>query len=297
VLGKALDDQHLIDDSHQQFQQTQTALIHTLWNGKFFAYGTDIGGANRRDDRLFGGQLAGQFFGRYSGWGDAIPADQAKSSIEEQLRTAVASSPDFYAPKVWDLEMKRGVDMPDSRTWPFYLESYTAMPAIQMGYVADGLNIMRHIQLVHLRNGWTWSQNLWNPAELTYVSAPVTWFAPDVLTNASLDLAQGRITLGPTLLPGQKRTVIPLYFPRFWASFEYAPTEQKAVLHILKTFDGSPIVLKRLTIEPIGTASSLAITLDLPPFTVRAGDALDLSQYLPAFEHAQHQQPVLESRP
>ena len=195
------------------------------------------------------------------------------------------------------MEMKRGVDMPDSRCWPFYLESYTAMTAIQLGYIADGLDIMRHIQLVHLRNGWTWSQNLWNPAELTYVAAPVTWFAPDVLTNASLDLAEGRITLGPTLLPGQKRTVLPLYFPRFWASLEYAPAEHKVLLHILKTFDSNPILLKRLTIEPIGVASSLATTVDLSPFTVKAGQSLDLSRFLPAFEKAQRQEPILEPLP
>lgn len=297
VLGGALNDQQLADDSRDQFQRTQAGLIHTLWNGRFFAYGTDIGGANRRDDRLFSGQLAGEFLGRYSGWGDIVPLDQAKSSVEEQLRIPVAGSPDFYAPKIWDLEMKRGADMPNSRCWPFYLESYTAMTAIQLGYIADGLDIMRHIQLVHLRNGWTWSQNLWNPAELTYVSAPVTWFVPDVLTNASLDLANGRITLGPTLLPGQKRTVVPLYFPRFWATLEFAPAEHKALLHILKTFDASPILLRRLTIEPIGTASSLATTVDLPGFTVKAGETLDIGKFLPTFEKAQRQEPILEPRP
>ena len=95
VLGQALNDQHLIGESRTQFQKTQTGLIHALWNGRFFAYGSDIGGANRRDDRLFTGQLAGEFLGRYSGWGDVVPLDQAKSSIEEQLRIPVASSPDF----------------------------------------------------------------------------------------------------------------------------------------------------------------------------------------------------------
>jgi hypothetical protein len=294
VLGRAIKDADLVEDCREQFQKTQAGLIKALWNGRFFAYGTDVGGGNRRDDRLFTGQLAGEFVARYAGWGDVVPLDEAKSSIEEQLRISVASSPDFYAPKIWDLEMKRGVDMPNSRTWPFYLESYTAMAAIQLGYVADGLDIMRHIQMVHLRKGWTWSQNLWNPGELTYVSAPVTWFAPDVLTNASLDLVEGRITLGPTLLPGQTRTVVPLYFPRFWASLEYAPAEHKVLLHILKTFDGSPMVLRRLTIEPIGTASSLATTVEMAPFTVKAGETLDLSKFLAAFEKVQRRESILE---
>ena len=297
VLGKALHDTSLVAEARDQFQKTQSGLTRTLWNGHFYAYGSDIGGGNRRDDRLFTGQLAGEFLSRYSGWGDAVAIEQARSSIQQQLRIPVASSADFYAPKIWDLQMKRGVDMPDSRTWPFYLESYTAMTAIQLGYVADGLEIMRHIQLVHLRNGWTWSQNLWNPAELTYVSAPVTWFAPDVLANASLDLAEGRITLGPALLPGQRHTTIPLFFPRFWATLEYAPTENTLLLHISKTFDNNPIVLRKLTIEPLGTASSLATTMDLKPFTVKTGATLDLADFLPEFGKAQLMEQILDSHP
>lgn len=294
VLGHGIGDAQLTQDCDDQFQKTQAGLIKALWNGRFFAYGTDVGGGHRRDDRLFSGQLAGQFISRYAGWGDILPIDKDKSAIEEQLRTSVRNSPDFYAPKVWDMEMQRGVDMPGSRTWPFYLESYTAMPAIQLGYLADGLDMMRHIQSVHLRNGWTWSQNLWNPAELTYVAAPVTWFAPEVLSNASLDLAQGTLTLGPTLLPGQTHTVIPLYFPRFWAQLEYAPDEGRALLHIIRTFDDRLIVLKQLVIEPMGTASKDAATTSIPAFAVEAGRTLDLSSHIKAFEKLKLQAPVLE---
>jgi hypothetical protein len=147
---------------------------------------------------------------------------------------------------------------------------------------------------VHLRNGWSWSQNLWNPAELTYVAAPVTWFAPEVLSNASLYLTQGRLTLGPSLLPGQTRTVIPLYFPRFWATLEYAPSEGKVLLHIIKTFDDRPIVLKQIVIEAIGTASDEAVTVSIAPFVVKAGTTLDLSAHLQAFEKGRIQKAILE---
>lgn len=295
VLGHGLGDKQLVRECEEQFKKTQAGLIHALWNGKFFAYGTDIGGGHRRDDRLFSGQLAGEFLSRYAGWGDILPMNETKSAIKEELRISVKNSPDFYAPKVWDLEMQRGVDMPGSRTWPFYLESYTAMAAIQLGFITDGLDIMRHIQLVHLRSGWTWSQNLWNPAELTYVAAPVTWFAPDVLSNVSLDLSQGRLTLGPVLLAGQKRTVIPLFFPRFWAQLEYSPSDGKVLLHITKTFDDKAIVLKQIVIEPIGTPSAESIPMQIPPFTVKEGNTLDLSTYLKEFEKSDIQVPVLES--
>jgi len=64
---------------------------------------TCIGGANRRDDRLFSGQLAGEFLSRYAGWGDVLPLNKAKSAIDEQLSTSVIGTPDFYAPKVREL--------------------------------------------------------------------------------------------------------------------------------------------------------------------------------------------------
>ena len=284
VLGRALQDDEITENARKQFTETQVGLLGTLWNGQFFAYGSDVGGGNRRDDRLFSGQLAGQFLARNKGWRDVVPVKDAQSTIAFEMRTAVANSPDYQAPKVWDLDMQRGVDMPGSRTWPFYLESYLAMPAMQMGYLADGLEIMRHTQMVNLRHGWAWTQNLWNPAELTYVAAPVTWFAPDVLANASLDLAEGRLTLGPTLLPGQQQTVIPLFFPRFWAELTYAPSEGKTLLRVIRTFDDQPIVLKKLTIEPAGTASADAQTKELKPFTVKINETLDLSAYTKDFQ-------------
>lgn len=46
------------------------------------------------------------------------------------------------------------------------------------------MDILKHIQLVHLRQGWTWTQNLWNPSDITYMTAPVTRFSPDVLAGA-----------------------------------------------------------------------------------------------------------------
>jgi hypothetical protein len=186
------------------------------------------------------------------------------------------------------------LDMPGSRTWPFYLESYTAMAAIQAGNVADGLDVMRHIQLVHLRGGWTWSQNLWNPGELTYVAAPVTWFITDVLSNAALDASQQRLTLGPILLPGQKRTVLPLFFPTFWANLEYSPAEGECRLRITRTFGNSLITLKELKIEPIGLPGSDGKVVKIAPFVVKEGAVLDLSAHVKEFDRAHIVEPILE---
>jgi len=89
-------------------------------------------------------------------------------------------------------------------TWPFYLECYTAAAAMQAGFVEDGLSLIEHIGLLNLRLGLAWAQNLWNLGFLTYVTAPVTWFVPDVLGAFALDassktLSQGWLDLQPNV--------------------------------------------------------------------------------------------------
>ncbi len=189
--------------------------------------------------------------------------------------------------------MMSSLDMPGSQCWPFYLESYTAMLAVQAGYVADGLDMMRHIQLVHLRNGWTWSQNLWNPGELTYMTAPVTWFITDVLSGAALDIPSGTLTLGPVVLPGEDNLNVPLYFPKFWAQLDYQPAAGKASLKIIKTFGEENIVIRSLKGLPAGVAASPDRRQDIPPFAVKRGAVLDLSPYLKVISGSISQRPVL----
>lgn len=295
VLGKALKDPALTKDCETQCKKSTDGFIRTLWNGRFFAYGADLGGKNRRDDRVFTGQLAGQFLGRYCGWGDVVPFNMTQASLITQFKTSVGKSPNFYAPKIWDLDMNRGVDMPASQCWPFYLESYTAMAAIQAGYVADGLNIIRNIQLVHLRNGWTWSQNLWNPDELPYMTAPVTWFITDVLSGVALDVPSETLSLGPVNLPGQRRSIIPLYFPRFWATIEVDPSQKKACLRITKTFGKDDIVISSIRPSNVGLPTTGQSAIKIPRFEVHTGRVLDLSHLLPKI-HGITRDPVL-SRP
>lgn len=107
-----------------------------------------------------------------------------RASVVSQFKISLSKTPDYYANKVWDIGRGHGIDNRGSQCWPFYLESYTAYAAMQAGYYDDALEIMRHIQLVNLRRGWSWCQNLWNPAELTYMTAPVAWFSTDVLAGA-----------------------------------------------------------------------------------------------------------------
>ena len=277
-LARALGDRKLARECDGQFARTQRSFIRLLWNGRFFSYGCEPDGTRRRDHLVFTGQLAGQFVSRYCGWGDVAPPEMARAALVAQFKCNLAHAPDYYGNKIFDLDLNAGVDMPGSQCWPFYLESYTAMAAIQAGYVEDGLEIMRRVQLVHLRRGYTWCQNLWNPGPVTYMTAPVTWFITDVLAGAGLDVPGETLFLAPVRMPGQRRTRLPLYFPRFWAELDYAPEDRRAVLRVLKTF-GEPVLVRRLASEPAGTPAGRHKTAAIKPVALEAGAELDLSRH------------------
>jgi hypothetical protein len=261
--------------------------LKALWNGKFFAYGSDLDGQNRRDDIMFSGQLAGQFVSRYCTWGDLFSLDKVRSALAAQMETNILGSPDYYAPKVWDIAAKHAMLDPkrpgqkntDSTCWPFYLESYTALPAIQAGYVTDGLSLLRHIQLVHLRNGWEWTQNLWRPAELTYVAAPVSWFITDVMACSGLDLPSRTLYLSPVMTPDQAEVKLPIFFPRFWAMATANRADHKLTLQIEKVFPGSAMVIDRVIAQPVGIPTAEQKTVTIPAFQIEEGATLDLSAH------------------
>lgn len=301
VLLTALGHTNEAQVCRQQAETSAQDAIHALWNGHFFAYGADLDGSHRRDDIMFSGQLAGQFLSRYCGWGDVFPMEITQSSILAQLESNISHSPDFYAPKVWSLTSHKAMTDPRrpndpnarSTCWPFYLESYTAMAAIQAGYVDDGLDIMRHIQLVNLRNGWTWTQDLWQPGELTYMTAPVTWFITDVLAGTSLNLPNDTIALAPVLLPGQNRAVLPVYFQQFWGTVTADRTTHQLTLTVTKAFVGTAITLRRVMAQPVGTGTADRRVFEIPAFVVRPGRVLDLSSHWNEIMAGNYQAPVL----
>ena len=273
VVAKAIDDSTWAQECRAQFIRSQKDMMRMLWNGRFFAYGCEIDGSGRKDSILFTGQLAGEFVSRYCGWGDILPLSLIQSAIKAQFDISLSGTPDYYANKVWDMRLGHGIDQRGSQCWPFYLESYTAYPAIEAGYLADGLDILRHIQLVHLRKGLTWSQNLWNPGDITYMTGPVTWFSTDVFTGAGLNIPQGELRLAPTM-----EGVYPLYFPRFWATLTV--TKDRITLKVIKVFGASPIIIKTLIAEPIGRSTEDGRRIELSsPFTVTEGAVFDGSPW------------------
>jgi non-lysosomal glucosylceramidase len=197
-----------------------------------------------------------------------------QSAIKAQFDISLSHTPDYYANKVWDMRLGHGIDQRGSQCWPFYLESYTAYTGIQAGYLDDGLDSMKHIQLVHLRKGLEWCQNLWNPGDITYMTGPVTWFSTDVLTGAGLDLPHHELRLAPGM-EGE----FPLYFPGFWAMLSVR--NGKASLRIIKAFEVSgAATISTILVEPMGRPTAQGERIRLPiPFVIVKGAVLDLSPW------------------
>lgn len=270
----------MLQECTDQYKQTFKGYM-SLWTGTYFADGSDLHGKNRADNIFHQGQIGGQFLSRFNNCGDILPMDMVKDVFLTQFQRILPKVPDYYADKVWDLNQGKGLDNAGSRCWPFQLEAFTAFPAIQAGFVEDGLDIMKHIQLVHLRRGWSWSQNLWNPGELTRMDTAVTWSIMDVLAGSGLNVNTNTLTLGPALIPGTDSLQEPLFFPTFWAWLDYEPSAGKATLKIIKTFGDSKFTLDKICVEPNGASSSLNKIVSIPSFAIQEGAVLDLSPALP----------------
>lgn len=263
--------------------------------GGYYCIGSNRAMDDIEKDIIFSGQLAGQFMSRYHGWGDIVDFEKAVSSMKKLLTTSVQEADDYFAPKIYNFVSKQSLDNSGSRTWPFYLDSYTGMAAVQMGYVEDGLKIIEHTQLVQMRLGYMWCQNLWNPGDITYMTAPVCWFINDVLAGAAISIPEKTITLGPCVVPGTNGLTVPLYYPEFWAMFKYDTSENTASLEIIKKFTEEEIIFDRLIISPNGIASSESKTMDLKKsFKVEEGAVLDLSEYMSEFTKSNKIDSLLE---
>lgn len=292
AMGEAINDQTIVEEAKNQFNVSQKEIIDKLWTGDFFAYGCEPDGSKRLDKILFTGQLAGQFLSRYCGWGDIYPMDIVKSSIRSQFNISLMHSTDYYANKVWDINLKRGIDAKGSQCWPFYLESYTALAGIQAGFYDDGMDIMKHIQLVHLRNGWSWTQNLWNPSDVTYMTAPVTWFSTDVLAGAGINVPKKELRLSP-IVSGDEVIKLPVFYPDFWGEIYINPKTHNLSFKVIKTFSHKKIIFNKIISEAIGLSTEKRKEIKIKDFVVREGNVLDLSQYWTLLINPQKEEPIL----
>ena len=302
-IAEAMEDIQTVRKYKAEFEKTLISLeklfVENPSGEGFYCFGSEKDGSDLRTNIIFSGHLAGQFISRYCGLGDILPFEKCISSMKKLLTTSVQSAKDYYAAKIWDFEKNLSLDNAGSRCWPFYLESYTAMAAIQLGYVEDGLKIMAHIQKVHYDLGYTWTQNLWNPAEVTYMTVPVTWFINDVLTGAALDVNSHTLTLGPVLPENKEEHItIPLYYPDFWAVLDFCEADGTCSFEILKTYGDTIHSINNIRILPSGRPSSEAVTKTLEKdFIIQDGNILDLGFCCEEFKKSRKIPSVLKPVP
>ena len=278
IIAKALDDEELHDKADDQFKKTSRDFVKYLWNGQFFSYGCDPDGSNERDRMMFTGQLTGQFINKCLHWPDTVPFEMVEASAVAQLKTSVASWPEHYAPKVFDLDSFSSIDRLGTHCWPFYLEAGTGMLAFQAGYIQDCYEIMADIQDAHAKRGYSWSQNLWVLSELVYMSSPVSWFITDIMSSGGLDVGAETLYISPILDKQYVRHLLPMYFPGFWAEI-YCDQESKSMtLKILECFDHD-IAISRLGVDKPGKASSEIQFINVEPFKIKKGLQIDLSEH------------------
>ncbi len=276
--AKIMDDSELLSTCEEMKRVAHKGYM-SLWNGRFFAYGANRGSDVLINDRFHQGQVGGQSLARYCGWDDIVTPEMLDAVFTVQCKDVLSKVPYRYANKVWDLQMNRGVDHPGTQCWPFQLEIFTAMTMLQNGWIEDAMDIMYNIQLVHLQKGWTWTYNLWNPAELSRMDAPASWMLLENLSGAALNIPQQTITLGPGIIPGEDKLVCPLYFPDFWATLTFDPTRKITKLVVTNKLTDKNITLTKLNCRPMGKSSSEAKIVSIKPFKVEQGAVLDLSKY------------------
>jgi hypothetical protein len=125
------------------------------------------------------------------------------------------------------------------------------------------------------------------------VAAPVSWFITDVLAGSALDLSSGTLSLAPILREGETETVLPIYFPDFWATVRANRKTHSLKLEITRVFGSARPVLKHVVICPVGVPTADQRVIDISAFSVQEGAVLDLSSHWDEFDRALIQSPVL----
>ena len=141
---------------------------------------------------------------------------------------------------------------------------------MQAGFYEDAMDIMKHIQLVHLRKGWTWTQNLWNPSDITYMTAPVTWFSTDVLAGAGVNIPRKELRLAP-VVADDKVISIPLFYPNFWGVVTADPQKKSITFKITKKYGKERISFNKVISEPAGLSTSEKREIEIKEFVVEEG--------------------------
>jgi uncharacterized protein (DUF608 family) len=297
VMAAALGDSADAAAYNTQLTNIQTAVLSDLWNGAFLRkYQSSLYG--RVIENSFISALAGDWLARLTGLGRTMNSNIVQ---QENYQLILRHQKPFYPipPMEVTPEGRRNANT------CYHLQTvpYLGCESIYQNYVDDGLDILHRTWLC----AWQYNSNPWNEnlgydspsgnAEgfVTYMTSPCTWHVLNALSGVSVDAIGGVLYVSPRLPSFMTELHLPLYFPRFWAQFDYVPAQSLLTLSITRTFTDDPAIESTLyhAPGPYGTgpttpivissvkADGDAAAISLPqPFTVQSNAVLNLSAYI-----------------
>jgi len=215
-----------------QFERVQESTLARLYDEERGCFIKWCGG-DRRVENTFVAALAGDWLARLSGLEPIFPPDICESVLRETLaRHARPFRP------IPPMEVT-----PDGRPHTnicFVLQHipYLGCEAIYLGYVADGLDVVRRVYEAAWelnRSPWDCSLNYEAPQGrqswlLTYMTTTAVWHVLPALAGITFDLAAGELHFAPRAAYHG-----PLFFPTFWAWLDCEPGQARVrVLRALR---------------------------------------------------------------
>jgi len=233
-------------------------------------------------DTIFTAALAGDWAARYSGLPPVLEPDRASRHMELQYRVLIEGARQKAAakgkfPRPWSEAATDGKEKKNvlglfqgniHLVYIWQVLSYQAMEHIYLGQTEKGLDVMKTVYDRIYKKGHAWGAGLMGDPDSVYMTHPVIWAVFNALTGAALDVPRKTLTLGPRLLPGQERTVMPFFFPGFWAMLEHEGESGRTNIKVKKHF-GTPVVVERILYRPLA-GEERTIELD-GPLEMKAG--------------------------
>lgn len=221
---------------------------------------------------VFQGGLAGDWINRMSGLPSVVDRDRALSHNRWQHKVLVESSlkKGYLAnelggrPLPYNEANLQGEEVPllfmgikKKRGYNYIYQtiSYMNLEGIYLGNVDQALQCIRMIYDKVYKEGYPWDMNLLGGPGYVYMTHPVMWGLFNAFTGAALDLFSGTLYLSPKPLPGKQELRLPIFFPHFWASFDYHTQKKTGRVKILKVHSisseekNNKLILKKIILS------------------------------------------------
>ncbi|MFO8058348.1 MAG: GH116 family glycosyl-hydrolase [bacterium] len=265
------------DEFRQRYERCQARINEALWMEKegYFR-------STPEKNTIFTAALAGDWAARYSGLPSVVEPQRARRHLELAYRVLIEGARQKAGEK-GKFARPWSEAFPDGRekrnvlgyfygnihmVYIWQVLSYQAMEHVYLGQVDKGLEVMKMVYERIYKKGHAWGAGLMGDADSVYMTHPVIWAAFNAFAGAALDAPRKTLTLGPRPLPDEDRTVMPFFFPGFWALLEHEKQSGKTRLEVKKHF-GEPLVIEKIRHNPLEGETE---TIELEnPVVLKAG--------------------------